>query len=68
MNAEISLGTIATVSEAVEWLGYTYLYGRFAKFDSPQESTEHDFLSVRMRRNPFLYGKSYPSHSHEPSV
>jgi hypothetical protein len=27
MNAEISLGTIATVSEAVEWLGYTYLYG-----------------------------------------
>ena len=30
MNAEISLGTIATVSEAVEWLGYTYLYGKSA--------------------------------------
>jgi hypothetical protein len=27
MNAEVSLGTISTVSEAIEWLGYTYLFG-----------------------------------------
>jgi antiviral helicase SLH1 len=27
MNAEVSLGTISNVAEAVEWLGYTYLFG-----------------------------------------
>jgi hypothetical protein len=35
MNAEISLGTIATVSEAVEWLGYTYLYGEPGSHHDP---------------------------------
>ncbi|KAF6205050.1 hypothetical protein GE061_019217 [Apolygus lucorum] len=28
LNAEVSLGTITNVSEAVEWLSYTYLYVR----------------------------------------
>lgn len=28
LNAEISLGTIANVQEAIQWLGYTYLFGR----------------------------------------
>ena len=27
LNAEISLGTIANVQEAIQWLGYTYLFG-----------------------------------------
>lgn len=28
LNAEISLGTVTTIDEAVQWLGYTYLYIR----------------------------------------
>ena len=27
LNAEIALGTIANVQEAIQWLGYTYLFG-----------------------------------------
>jgi hypothetical protein len=27
LNAEVSLGTIGNVSEAIQWLGYTYLFG-----------------------------------------
>ncbi|KAG6868445.1 hypothetical protein C0993_002583 [Termitomyces sp. T159_Od127] len=39
LNAEIALGTVANINDAVRWLGYTYLF-------------------VRMRKNPFFYGKS----------
>ncbi|KAF7301385.1 hypothetical protein MIND_00703700 [Mycena indigotica] len=31
MNAEISLGTVANISDAVKWLGYTYLFVRMRK-------------------------------------
>ncbi|KAI9447836.1 Sec63-domain-containing protein [Lactarius indigo] len=31
MNAEISLGTVTTVHDAVRWLGYTYLFVRMQK-------------------------------------
>lgn len=31
LNAEISLGTVANVTEAVQWIGYTYLYVRMRK-------------------------------------
>ena len=31
LNAEISLGTVTSVSEAVEWLSYTYLFVRMRK-------------------------------------
>ncbi|OCF34223.1 RNA helicase [Kwoniella heveanensis BCC8398] len=31
LNAEIALGTIANVSEAIQWLGYTYLFVRMRK-------------------------------------
>jgi antiviral helicase SLH1 len=31
MNAEIALGTITNVSEAVQWMGYTYLFVRMKK-------------------------------------
>ncbi|EDO18799.1 hypothetical protein Kpol_1028p75 [Vanderwaltozyma polyspora DSM 70294] len=31
LNAEISLGTVTNVEEAVQWLGYTYLYVRMRK-------------------------------------
>lgn len=41
LNAEVSLGTITNVQEAIQWLGYTYLF-------------------VRMRKEPFIYGKCSP--------
>ena len=28
LNAEIALGTVANVRDAVQWLGYTYLFVR----------------------------------------
>ena len=28
LNAEVSLGTIANVEEAIQWIGYTYLFGK----------------------------------------
>src|SRR5262245_37070854 len=31
LNAEISLGTVANVDDAIKWLGYTYLYVRMRK-------------------------------------
>jgi antiviral helicase SLH1 len=31
LNAEIALGTVTTVQEAVQWLGYTYLYVRWKR-------------------------------------
>ena len=31
LNAEISLGTVANVNDAVQWLGFTYLYVRMKK-------------------------------------
>ena len=31
LNAEISLGTVANVRDAVRWLGYTYLFVRIKK-------------------------------------
>jgi len=31
LNAEISLGTVANLHEAVRWLGYTYLFVRMRK-------------------------------------
>ncbi|KAJ3318638.1 hypothetical protein HDU76_000778 [Blyttiomyces sp. JEL0837] len=31
LNAEISLGTVTNVEEAIKWLGYTYLFARMRK-------------------------------------
>lgn len=28
LNAEVSLGTVANIRDAVQWLGYTYLFVR----------------------------------------
>jgi len=28
LNAEIALGTVANVRDAIQWLGYTYLFVR----------------------------------------
>ncbi|KAG8920164.1 hypothetical protein FRC01_000892 [Tulasnella sp. 417] len=54
LNAEISLGTVSTISEGVAWLGYTYLFVRMRKnplvygisrdqlLDDPQLRTRRD--------------------------
>ena len=31
LNAEISLGTVSNIRDAVQWLGYTYLFVRMRK-------------------------------------
>lgn len=31
LNAEVSLGTVANIREAIRWIGYTYLFVRMRK-------------------------------------
>lgn len=31
LNAEVVLGTVSNVNEAMDWLGYTYLYVRMLR-------------------------------------
>jgi antiviral helicase SLH1 len=31
LNAEVSLGTVSNTHDAVQWLGYTYLFVRMRK-------------------------------------
>lgn len=31
LNAEISLGTVTNTTEAVQWVGYTYLFVRMRR-------------------------------------
>ena len=31
LNAEIALGTVSSINDAVQWLGYTYLFVRAKK-------------------------------------
>jgi len=54
LNAEVSLGTIANVPEAIQWLGYTYL---FSKYSEVQVSNKAH-TTVRMRKEPFIYGET----------
>ncbi|KAG9002686.1 hypothetical protein FRB94_003721 [Tulasnella sp. JGI-2019a] len=46
LNAEISLGTVANVNEAIKWLGYTYLFVRMKKnpmvYGIPYDELEDD--------------------------
>lgn len=53
MNAEIASGSISTLKDAVNWLGYTYLYVRMLRNPSLYFVTEEDLqvdpLLVRKR-------------------
>ncbi|KAH9973099.1 Sec63-domain-containing protein [Lactifluus volemus] len=53
MNAEISLGTVATAHDAVRWLGYTYLFVRMQKtpliYGIPYNEVQDDPLLSRKR-------------------
>lgn len=49
LNAEISLGTVANITEGIQWIGYTYLFVRmkrnpivYGEF-SVQHRTEYDY-------------------------
>jgi antiviral helicase SLH1 len=56
LNAEISLGTIRNMQEAIEWLGYTYLFGELAGVARHKAHLTNVIPTVRMKRNPFVYG------------
>jgi hypothetical protein len=56
LNAEISLGTIRNMQEAIEWLGYTYLFGELVDLFGTSGPLTDDTPTVRMKRNPFVYG------------
>lgn len=53
LNAEIVLGTVQNVKEAVNWLGYTYLYVRMLRaptlYGVPADQIEHDRLLEQRR-------------------
>ena len=53
LNAEISLGTVTSVREAVTWLSYTYLHVRMVRnplaYGIPFDQTAHDPRLVRWR-------------------
>ncbi|KAK9453183.1 Sec63 Brl domain-containing protein [Dipodascopsis uninucleata] len=55
LNAEIALGTVTNVDEAVQWLGYTYLYVRMLKnplgYGVTWAELENDFLLGQRRRD-----------------
>eukprot|EP01052_Picozoa_sp_SAG31_P018219 SAG31_NODE_1282_length_9017_cov_10.333146_5_plen_643_part_00 len=52
LNAEVVLGTLATVSEAVEWLGQTYLYTRAIQSPNP---LEYGITIAQRAADPDLY-------------
>lgn len=54
LNAEISLGTVTTIDEGVQWLGYTYMFVRMAKNPFTygidwKEIQEDPLLTIRRR-------------------
>ncbi|KXS12052.1 Sec63-domain-containing protein [Gonapodya prolifera JEL478] len=55
LNAEISLGTVTNIDEAVNWLGYTFLHIRMRKnplnYGMKWEDVEHDRLLGKRRRD-----------------
>lgn len=55
LNAEIVLGTVTNLKEAVEWLGYTYLFVRMMKsprvYSITVEEFEQDHLLIQRRTN-----------------
>ena len=52
LNAEISLGTVTNVDEAVTWLSYTYLYVRMRK-----NPLVYGVTYAELRDDPELHGK-----------
>lgn len=55
LNAEIVLGTVSNLKEAVNWLSYTYLYIRMRRnpglYGVDTETIQFDPSLIRMRLN-----------------
>eukprot|EP01015_Nassula_variabilis_P029134 TRINITY_DN6205_c0_g2_i1.p1 TRINITY_DN6205_c0_g2~~TRINITY_DN6205_c0_g2_i1.p1 ORF type:complete len:159 (-),score=25.07 TRINITY_DN6205_c0_g2_i1:38-514(-) len=55
LNAEIVMGSIANVKDAVNWLGYTYLYVRMLRaphlYGIAEEEIAEDPLLIKRRTN-----------------
>ncbi|CAG0885534.1 unnamed protein product [Cyprideis torosa] len=55
LNAEISLGTVTSIDEAVEWLSYTYLFVRMRKnphhYGIPLDAHREDPHLINFRRS-----------------
>lgn len=53
LNAEIVQGTVQTVAEAAQWLGYTYLYVRMmqnpAVYKVPVDQMDKDPVLLQFR-------------------
>ena len=49
LNAEIVLGTINNVKDAVEWLAYTYLYVRMLRAPTT-DGISHDAVCKKKRK------------------
>ncbi|OCH90702.1 Sec63-domain-containing protein [Obba rivulosa] len=52
LNAEIALGTVANVHDAVQWLGYTYLFVRMRK-----NPLQYGLTRDEVAEDPYLGGK-----------
>ncbi|OHT07006.1 small nuclear ribonucleoprotein [Tritrichomonas foetus] len=50
LNAEISLGTITSLDDAAEWIGFTYLFVRMLRSPILYQVDENDDKSLRHRR------------------
>eukprot|EP00611_Tribonema_gayanum_P026985 TRINITY_DN6549_c0_g3_i1.p1 TRINITY_DN6549_c0_g3~~TRINITY_DN6549_c0_g3_i1.p1 ORF type:complete len:2065 (-),score=717.17 TRINITY_DN6549_c0_g3_i1:1631-7681(-) len=55
LNAEVALGTVTTIAEAADWLGYTYLYVRMLRnpnqYGVPEDWETQDPALVQHRTN-----------------
>ncbi|EFC50388.1 U5 snRNP-specific spliceosomal protein [Naegleria gruberi] len=55
LNAEVVLGTVQNIDEAINWLGYTYLYVRMLRnpllYGITKEDVEHDKNLYHWRRD-----------------
>ena len=58
LNAEIALGTVSNVSEAVQWVGYTYLFVRLKK--NPRLHGSLAFLPRKRTTHHRGKAKSFP--------
>ncbi|KAK6185571.1 hypothetical protein SNE40_007775 [Patella caerulea] len=67
LNAEIVLGTVQTVKEAVDWLGYTYLYIRMLR-NPTLYGISHDQLKddplLQQRRKDLIHTAASLLHKH----
>lgn len=68
MNAEISLGTVTTVSDAVRWIGYTYLFVRMQRNPLAYGYYKASLLSYKLLMISFFLGMGYSEAGDDPAL